>query len=301
MSDDLLPPPDESGDAGFDVVMRGYNRRQVEDYIERVEIALADADRQHQQDLAEVEAAKQELSQVRAKLIEAERRAEGQPEPSSLVGERLLTMLRLAEQEAEEIVEKGHQRAAANTADLQASLERREAEVTQAMIDAEQARLEAQRDADAVRAKAHQDAEALWAKAKAEVEALWAKAQAETAEFAAQAEQDAGSMRARVEREAEDLLEDARRQADRTLSAAHADADLVLQQAHAQAEATLEAASRDAAALDGQAREQATRMVADASKQVEELQRQRDTISAQLAALRESVRGTTESTPPDFR
>ena len=48
------------------------------------------------------------------------------------MGERLLTMLKLAEQEAEEIVEQGHQRAAANTADLQASLERRETEVAEA-------------------------------------------------------------------------------------------------------------------------------------------------------------------------
>jgi hypothetical protein len=283
MNDELAPPHDEADSSGFDVVFRGYDRRQVEDYIARVEITLADADRAHQADLEELAQIKRQLSETQAKLIETERRAEGRPEPSSLVGERLLTMLQLAEQEAEEIVEQGHQRALVATADLRADLERREAEVTEAHAAAEQARLDAQRDADAVRAKAHQDAEELWAKAKQEVEALWAKATEETNDLTARAEDEANALRAASEREAHELERDAQRQAD-----------AVLASAHDQAEAILQAAERDAAMLDVQAKEHATDIVSRARREVEDLQVQHETISAQLDALRQSVRDATD-------
>jgi cell division septum initiation protein DivIVA len=294
MNDDLLPPHDEADATGFDIVFRGYDRRQVEDYIERVEIALTDADRLHQQDVVALEQARRQLAETEAKLIEAERRAAGQPEPSSLVGERLLSMLKLAEQEADEIVEQGHQRAAANTADLQASLERRETEVVEAHAAAEQARLDAQRDADAVRAKAHQDAEALWAKAQQEVEALWAKATEETNDFTARAEQEAAALRAATEQEAHDVEADARRQAADLVGNAQDDAERVRSEAAAQADAILRSAEQDAIRLDLQAKEHAAELVSQARRQVEDLQAQHDTITAQLEALRRSVRETTD-------
>jgi len=286
---DELPPAGETGadSAGFDLAFRGYDRRQVEDYVERVEIALSDADRQHQQAVERLTAVELELAALRLELGDAERKAAGLPEPSSRVGERLLEMLRLAEQEAEEIVQIGHQRAAANTADLQASLERREAQVVETTAAAEQARLDAQQDADAVRGKAQADAEELMARTHAEAEALWAKAQADADELWGKAQHDSEAVLAKAEREARDLEADARRQADAIVAAASAEA-----------ERTYRATEQDAAALQADAREHTARMLEEARHQVEELERQRQGIAAQLEALKESVRTTTDEAPP---
>ena len=54
MSDEVTGPDlvrmDEPDGGDFDVVLRGYDRRQVLDYIARVDLALSDADRMHQED-----------------------------------------------------------------------------------------------------------------------------------------------------------------------------------------------------------------------------------------------------------
>ncbi|MGI8537471.1 MAG: DivIVA domain-containing protein, partial [Mycobacteriales bacterium] len=48
--DDLLPLDHEQG-VGFDVVrFGGYDRRQVDDYLDRVEVALTEADQRHADD-----------------------------------------------------------------------------------------------------------------------------------------------------------------------------------------------------------------------------------------------------------
>src|SRR5438067_9239872 len=103
MSDEhLLPLSDEEDAGGFDTVLRGYDKRQVEDYVERVEIALGDADRQHAEDGQRLASLQQEIAALHERLTEAEQRAAGLPEASSRVAARAAEMLRLAEEECEQ-------------------------------------------------------------------------------------------------------------------------------------------------------------------------------------------------------
>ncbi|MCW2693548.1 MAG: hypothetical protein JWM67_2152, partial [Mycobacterium sp.] len=95
---------DDSQPAGFDVVFgRGYDRRQVEDYVERVEVALGEADARHADDVARLTQGEKQYVELQQRLAEAEGRAAGLPESATRIGERLAQMLALAEQEAADI------------------------------------------------------------------------------------------------------------------------------------------------------------------------------------------------------
>jgi hypothetical protein len=80
--DELLPLHDQPEASGFDVVLRGYDRRQVEDYIERVEVALAEADHRHAEDGERLAALEHEVAAVHVRLEDAEQRAAGLPDPA---------------------------------------------------------------------------------------------------------------------------------------------------------------------------------------------------------------------------
>ena len=56
MDEDLLPVTPDEQPSGFDVVLRGYDRRQVDDYLDRVEVALQEADARHAHDTARISA-----------------------------------------------------------------------------------------------------------------------------------------------------------------------------------------------------------------------------------------------------
>lgn len=216
MSDEhLLPLQDDVETTGFDVVLRGYDRRQVEDYVERVEVALADADRQHAEDGERLAVLEQELLALQRRVAEAEEAAAGLPEPASRIGERLATLLRLAEEEAEQIVAQAQERAAASTSERTADLDRREAEVAGAATAAEQTRLEAQRDADALRTRAQQEVQALHADARRQADALAAEAKARADSAVAQAEQHAALALKTAKEDVLILQEEARAKAQR--------------------------------------------------------------------------------------
>lgn len=189
MSDDLVTMDDpESG--GFDVVLRGYDRHQVEDYIRRVELALGDADRLHQEDGERIAALEEEIGKLRLALAESERRAAGQPDPASIVGERLATMLRLAEEEAEQIVTQARERAERSHAERSAELAAREAAVAGASEAASRTRMEAQQDAQGLRDKARQEADVLLQSARSQADQLLSSATEEADQRRRTAEED---------------------------------------------------------------------------------------------------------------
>lgn len=190
MSDEDLVQMTETEGGGFDVVLRGYDRRQVEDYIHRVELTLSDADRHHHEDAARIQGLEEELAQAQLAVGEAQRRAEGLPDAASLVGERLTTMLRLAEQEAEEIVEHAREKAARSTAERDAELQHREAAIASASEAAAKTRMDAQSDAQALRDRAQQEAEELLRRTKEQVEELLASAHEEADKRRRTAEED---------------------------------------------------------------------------------------------------------------
>jgi cell division septum initiation protein DivIVA len=228
--DEDLVRMDEGDGGGFDVVLRGYDRRQVEDYIHRVELALGDADRMHREDGERITALEDELTSVKLALGEAERRASGQPEPASLVGERLATMLRLAEQEAEELVAHAREKAAKSMAERTAELERREQEVATAGVAADKLRMEAQEDAKALRAKAQQEADELLREAKAQADEILASAQEEAAKRRRTAEEDIEILHDDARARAEALVTEAERRADDRLAEAERQVEELAQQ-----------------------------------------------------------------------
>ena len=214
-TDDDLVRMDDSGEGGgFDVVLRGYDRRQVEDYIHRVELALGDADRMHREDGERITALEDELTTAKLALGELERRASGLPEPASLVGERLATMLRLAEEEAEELVTHAREKAAKSTAEREAELSRREAEIATSGEAADRLRMDAQEDAKSLRAKAQQDADELLRDAKAQADDVLASARDEAAKRRRTAEEDIEILHDDARAKAQDLVADAERQVD---------------------------------------------------------------------------------------
>ena len=221
MSDDhLLPLQEETETHGFDVVLRGYDRRQVEDYVERVEVALADADRHHAEDGERLAALEQELLSLQHRVTQAEEAAAGLPEPASRVGERLATMLRLAEEEAEQIVTQAQERAAASTTERTADLDRREADVAGAATAAEQTRLEAQRDAEALRTRTQQEVQTLHADARRQADGLVAEAQAQADAVTARAQEQAALALQTAKEDVLILQEEARAKAVREREAA---------------------------------------------------------------------------------
>jgi chromosome segregation ATPase len=207
--EDVVPLAGDHHGGGFDVVLRGYDKRQVEDYIERVELALGDADRVHREDGERLTALEDELMGVKLALGDAERRAAGLPEPLSQVGERIATMLRLAEEEADELVAHARERAEKQTAERTAELDRREADIAGASAAADQTRIEAQRDAEALRDRAQQEADELTRQAKERADELLASAQEEVDRRRRTAEEDVEIISAEGRARADEMIANA--------------------------------------------------------------------------------------------
>jgi DivIVA domain-containing protein len=209
--DDLLPLSDEHESSGFDVVLRGYDRRQVDDYVGRVEVAITDADNRTADALGRATTLEQQAADLQLRLASAERLAEGLPDPASTIGERLTQMLRLAEQEAEEIVGLAQERALASLADRTSALDRREADTAGAAAEADQLRLDAQRDAETLRSKAQSDSAAMTAEARRTADEVMAQARAQAQELVASATEQAERKKQTAEEDVAILHEDSRR------------------------------------------------------------------------------------------
>jgi DivIVA domain-containing protein len=224
--DDLVPlSDDDAPSGGFRHVLRGYDPRQVEDYLDRVEVALNEADERHADDARRVTALEQQVGELTGRLSEAERRASGRPEPASALGERMATMLTLAEQEAvairtaardeaEALVTAAKEQAAAETVERTKDLEKREREVLTAQREAESARLDAQKDAEAVRTRATREAERELAQAKARSDAMRVDAERAAAKQVETARDDVKLLHEQAQREAAKMTSEARRQVD---------------------------------------------------------------------------------------
>ena len=209
--DDLLPLSEEHESSGFDVVLRGYDRRQVDDYVGRVEVAITDADSRTADALGRATTSEQQAADLQLRLAAAERLAEGLPDPASTIGERLTQMLRLAEQEAEEIVGQARERALASLSERTMALDLREADIAGAAAEADQLRLDAQRDAEALRTRAQSDSAAMTAEARREADEVMAQARSQAEELLAAATEQAERKKQTAEEDVAILHEDSRR------------------------------------------------------------------------------------------
>src|SRR5262249_33986182 len=164
----------------FDVVLRGYDRGQVHEHVDRLEsdlrVALADRDlaASRSADLAaQLAAAHGEIEALRTKIQRLEL-----PTPEN-IGERVRHMLALAEEEATEI----RQRAQEETAALQARADRLSAEIEakHGEADGYVSRLvgEAEQRATTILAEAEQRAAAMVTEAEQTAQQALADAQRE--------------------------------------------------------------------------------------------------------------------------
>ncbi|MBK5307183.1 MAG: DivIVA domain-containing protein [Frankiaceae bacterium] len=196
--DQLVPLSDDDQPNGFDVVLRGYDRRQVDDYLDRVETALNEADARHAEDAGRLAALESQVTDMHERLADAERRAAGRPEPAPVAGDRIAAMLRLAEEEAESmrtaatdeaerIVADAQLRAGLESAKQSSELDRREQEITARAEEAAALRQQAQQEADAIRARAEDDAVSTRQQAQEELRRMHEAGQLEAAAMTSEA------------------------------------------------------------------------------------------------------------------
>ena len=72
--DDLLPMHDDEPAGDFDVVLRGYDRRQVNDHLARFEAALGEAHDRQVEDAQRIAALERQVTEQHERLVDAERR-----------------------------------------------------------------------------------------------------------------------------------------------------------------------------------------------------------------------------------
>ncbi|MEV0974748.1 hypothetical protein [Microtetraspora glauca] len=210
--------PDLLSDDSFEVVMRGYSRRQVHDYMIRTRNQIRDLEERLARTIDQAEQGRLELSEARRRLSEA-------PQNPDELGERLSQILKLA-----------HEEAAANKEASQSEAHRL---VDQAAAESDRMVTAAREQADSIRAAAQEEAERRVADATSAAERLLAQAGSD-------AEETLGTARA----EAEDTLRAARAEADRQLTVARLEAEKLVGDARAEAHSTLTAAQQRVAALD---------------------------------------------------
>jgi DivIVA domain-containing protein len=202
---DLVPLSDDPPPSGFDVVLRGYDRRQVDDYLDRVEVALTEADDRHAEDAHRLSALEATAADLHERLGDAERRAAGLPEAASVTGDRIAAMLRLAEEEAAAIRTAAREEADSATAARDAELDQREQELRRSAEQADQATLQAQKDAEAIRAAARRDAEELRAEAAEHADGVRQQADEDVRLLHEAGRQEAAAMTAEARRQVEEL------------------------------------------------------------------------------------------------
>ncbi|MDQ3760794.1 MAG: hypothetical protein M3460_03605 [Actinomycetota bacterium] len=210
-------------DAAFDVVLRGYGKRQVDERLRFLSSELAAAEKA-------LLAATQRAT-ILEELNEARAASGGEPLGDSNFGARVEKILKLAQDEAREVRSQAEAAAAAliEQARTEAAEQRRQTEQQIAAWRAEANRRVAEQDSELQRRSAeldnaHQElereSEQVWMQARAEADQI-RKAVAHEAEElfkAARADADEVCRVARVE--AEQLLTHARTEADRLIAAA---------------------------------------------------------------------------------
>ena len=263
----------------FDVARRGYDRRQVDEHLDRLDadLRILAADR----DAAVARAAElgKQVENQRAQLISNERdmaRLASAPATMEGMTERLQRMLRLAQDEASEI------RARAET---EASEMMARAEADGGALRDRYQRLIA--DIDDRRADMEDEHRSLMEKAQAEAGTIIAEA----TNLARQADAKAAARRQQVE---EDF--------DIAMSARRADAMRVLAEqeatSRAQAHRRVAEATAEANRRLREATEFSTRMLAKAQADVDRLRTMRARIALQLRQVRSVLAEVTEAIEP---
>lgn len=202
--------PDLMQEDSFEVVMRGYNRRQVHDYMIRTRNQVRDLEERLARAIDQAEQGRLELAEARKRMVEA-------PQSYEDLSPRLAQILKLGEEEAA-------------------------AKKEEAVNEANGLREAARAEADRTVSSARETADNILTSAQAEAERRVNEATGAAERMLAQAGADAEETLTTARTEAEDSLREARAEADRLVTAAKHESDQTLEHARAEAEQTLTAA-----------------------------------------------------------
>ena len=221
--------PDLMQEDTFEVVMRGYNRRQVHDYMIRTRNQIRDLEERLARAIDQAEQGRIELADARRRIVEA-------PQSYEDLSPRLAQILKLGEEEA---ASKKEDAEAEATSVRDAAKSEADRLVTSARETADNMLTSAQSEAERRVGEATGAAERMLAQAGADAEETLSTARSE-------AEDSLREARAEVER----LVTGAQKESERLVESAGAEAERTLSEARGEAERTLAEAQQRVASLD---------------------------------------------------
>ncbi|MEV5496193.1 hypothetical protein AB0M50_12440 [Nonomuraea fuscirosea] len=274
--------PDLMQEDTFEVVMRGYNRRQVHDYMMRTRNQIRDLEERLARAIEQAEQGRIELAEARRRMVET-------PQSYEDLSPRLAQILRLGEEEAAAKREDAEAEATSVRESAKAESERllstsRETAdkiLTSAQAEAERRVSEATQAAENMLAQAGSDAEEQLTSARTEADETLKGARAEAERLVTGARTEADQTITSARTEAEQAVASANAQAEQTVQSANAQAEQIVSGARAEADSMLEQARQRTAALD----EQAGRRVDYLSNTHSEVVRRLTEVSAVLGDL----------------
>ncbi|MFD1539122.1 hypothetical protein [Nonomuraea guangzhouensis] len=226
--------PDLMQEDTFEVVMRGYNRRQVHDYMIRTRNQVRDLEERLARAIDQAEQGRVELAEARRRMVEA-------PQSYEDLSPRLAQILRLGEEEAAAKKEDAEAEAVSVRDAAKSEADRL---VTSARETADNMLTSAQSEAERRVGEATGAAERMLAQAGADAEEKLTSARTEAEDTVREARAEADSALTSAKQEAEQLLESAGSEAERTLASARAEADSTLESARQRVESLDEHAGR---------------------------------------------------------
>jgi DivIVA domain-containing protein len=247
---DLLP--NLAHDDAFEVQLRGYSRRQVDEFLARCRSQIRDLEQR-------LERAQNETEELRHDLATARQQALGAKPAHQEVSERIAQILKLADDEARSEKTKAHDEIA-----LQ--------------------RNEAQAEAERVRAEAREQAERMLTAAQEQSERAITSARAEAEKTRNSARTEAERTTTAARTEAERVTTGARTESERMTSEAQKKADNVLNSAKSQAKKALDEATARATAIHDGAERRLNHLSTRHSETIKRLADILDGVSALVAA-----------------
>ncbi|MGH3774760.1 MAG: DivIVA domain-containing protein [Pseudonocardiaceae bacterium] len=257
-------------DVAFDVVLRGYDKRQVDERLRTLGAELA-ATRNA------LQAATERVSMLEDEINRS--RPGGDSQPESNFGARVEKILMLAQEQAQEV---------RSQADAAAT-----ALVEQARAEVASHRQRAEQDAAAWRAEANRRAaeqDSALQRRSAALENARQELQRESVRVRTQAQEEAEQIRKTVAQEADELFKAAAQDADEVCKAARAEAAQLVAQARAEANQLVATATDNA-----QQRERAS------AHELHQMSRLRDEINADLYRAKEVLDRLFGATRPGTR
>jgi cell division septum initiation protein DivIVA len=200
-------------DAAFDVVLRGYDKRQVDERLRFLGAELTAADNA-------LRAASQRAAMLEDALSEARSVPAGEPTGDSNFGARVEKILKLAGDEAREVRSQADAAATALVEQARAQAAEQDSTLQRRWAELDSAREEANRESERILAQARAEADQIRQAGAHEGDQLFTAARADAAEAGKVAHAEAERLIAQASAEAEQLVAQASAHAQQLVTAA---------------------------------------------------------------------------------